>query len=173
MMILTTKMINKMIVCPYCGKLKEHTEVLLKRTTFSVKTNSYYTIDYIESICLDCGLGHLDDSHVDKFIENLGQAIKNTEGFLIGEQVYKLVDNYNITAEELSLILDWDVKRIGEMFLSLKKIVNTLISDPELFDFILNLRKDKLNLESYEKIKRRMKAILSGKLDIYDDEFEY
>lgn len=172
-MILTTKMINKMIVCPYCGKLKEHTEVLLKRTTFSVKTNSYYTIDYTESICLDCGLGHLDGSHIDEFVTNLEKVSQNTEGFLIGEQVYKLVDNYNITAEELSLILDWDVKRIGEMSLSLKKIVNTLISDPELFDFILNLRKDKLNLESYEKIKRRMKAILSGKLDIYDDEFEY
>lgn len=161
-------------MCPYCGKETKQSKFSDLKTFYSKSKNLYYTCFTQRTLCTECNNSYLSLDDFDNLNETYKNAINTQEGFLIGTFVYPLINIYDITAEELSLVLDWDIKQVGLMPKSLKRLVDLFKTDIELFYFIIKLRKDKLSKESFERIERKIKLYLSGKISLYsDDDFDY
>lgn len=160
-----------------CGKCKKRVDIFQEgRELMTIKgKKGYFTVPKYFGICPHCGEINLIPSLSDKFVLEFNKIQDNSEGFYLGSKVYKIIEIYNITAEEFSDLFDWDCKQWGIGMPRLKKDqINLFIREPMAFQFFLQANKAKISEESFNKVNTRLEKIISGEIDLNkEDDFDY
>lgn len=160
----------------FCSRCNKYVDLVIKTqmVTKHVK-NAFYTFEEIYAECPNCGQDIILLEESNKILENLNKEIENGNGFYLGSKVYKIIENYNITAEEFSDLFNWDCKQWGIGMPRLKKDqINLFIREPMAFQFFLQANKSKISEESFNKVNTRLEKIISGEIDLNkEDDFDY
>lgn len=158
-------------VCTCCMEEHEVKTVLVKeKATFkNIKVGyeaSYLYCDIAEEL-------YMDEKQMQENDIRLKDAYRKTEGLLTAKQIRDIRIKYNISQNDLCVLLGWGAKTITRyeshqvQDRAHDTILKKIDQDPEWFLALLNDAKPNLSIESYQKYLKAATSLYEEDKDLY------
>lgn len=163
--------IKKCIICSRDKDLKIETYM---ETVFIKSKKMYYTVKSQHHICNNCNFSVWINEDLDNNAKFMEEAIKNSEGYYLGKQVYNVLSKYHISAEDFEKIFEWKIKEFSNKSLMFIKEIELFLKKPVAFYILLNAKKENLEPENYKRINKIVTQYITGEREFEErDELDY